>query len=118
MFRLSLQSFVVSMVSSLETKDCKNCKGERTADFVAGLFFILPTSMGNVHGRTLLLLLTLVVTAVFTYAPFSTLIWYRQGVPHHVNITHEHRVVCPAWLNQSEMLEYADETMDTTQVNL
>ena len=70
---------------------------------MAGVFVIVPISVGNVAGKTPLLYFTLVITALFTYAPFSTLIWYRQGMPYTVEEDVRFEIICPNWIgNYSE----------------
>ncbi|CAB9503709.1 expressed unknown protein [Seminavis robusta] len=81
-----------------------------------GVFFILPTSIGNVTGQKALLFLTLLVTASFTFAPFATLIWYEKGIPYNVTYDYDYRVICPFDFNQTEAkLWMNDPTTDPTQ---
>ncbi|CAB9518024.1 expressed unknown protein [Seminavis robusta] len=67
-----------------------------------GLVFILPTSVGNVYGQKGLQWFTLFATAFLAFAPFSTLIWYRRGIPHVIETFVDHRVICPAWVEAPE----------------
>jgi hypothetical protein len=82
-----------------------------------GLFFILPTSVGNMHGQKAFLFFSLAVTAVFSYAPFSTLMWYYNGTPHNVTTVTVYKEVCPAWLDfDPELAAFLkNESADTTQ---
>jgi hypothetical protein len=88
--------------------------------FFEGLFFILPTSVGNMQGQKGFLFFTLVATAVFTYAPFSTLIWYYNGTPHNVTTYTVYKEVCPAWIDASPELSafLKNESIDTTQYSV
>ena len=63
-----------------------------------GMFFVIPTSIGNVQGKTYRIYISLVVTAIYAYAPFVTLILYKQGVPHNAVVHHEYEIVCPGIL--------------------
>jgi hypothetical protein len=82
-----------------------------------GLFFILPTSVGNMQGQKVFLFFSLVVTAVFTYLPFSTLVWYNRGIPHNVTTTTVYKTVCPAWVDEVPELAalMKNDSIDTTQ---
>ena len=62
-----------------------------------------------------MLYVTLFVTAAYTYAPFSTLIWYREGVPHNSVTEHEYEVVCPDWLgdNLTEIRRVQSKVIDS-----
>jgi hypothetical protein len=52
-----------------------------------------------------MLYVTLIMTAIYTYAPFTTLIWYKQGVPHNARTEYEYRVICPDWLPTDNITE-------------
>lgn len=75
-----------------------------------GMFFILPTSMGNVASRKGLLAASLLITATLTFLPFSLLVIYEQGIPHNSTVTEDYRTICPGWVNASDFLEVEDPT--------
>ena len=68
-------------------------------------------------GQKSFLFFSLVVTAVLTYAPFSTLIWYEKGIPHNVTTTTLYKVVCPKWIEDDLTFQALakNESVDITQ---
>jgi len=61
-----------------------------------GVFFLVPTSIGNVAGKSSIIYFSLFATFAFTYAPFSALVSYRRGMNHHEIEVIEYKTVCPA----------------------
>jgi hypothetical protein len=69
-------------------------------------------SIGNVAGKkTPKLFFSLVVTALYTYAPFSTLIWYREGIPYTVEEDIHFEVICPAWIGDLNRTREVQKTV-------
>ena len=62
---------------------------------VYGLFFLLPTSAGNVPGQKGWLLFSILVTGTFCFAPFAGLMIYNEGIPHDNISTNKHSIICP-----------------------
>lgn len=59
---------------------------------------------------------TLFMTALYTYAPFTTLVWYKQGAPHNTVTEHDYRVICPGWM-PTENLTALREIQDNLEAS-